>query len=289
MKEIAITGGTGFIGQYFIRRACSNGDIHIKCLSSQYDFNRYYSNENVKYVHCGIDQESVARSISDCDTVIHLGSVVPNPEMHKQRLLTECSENIVYTTNLLNACKECGINNVVFASSISVYDNKQTTPCVETQRCDPQTLYGVTKLAIEKIAGLYNCLYGMNVKSLRISQVIGARKTIKRPVLNMLYENCIRAVPVTVFGTGTTAQDYIYVKDVAEAVIKAAAQEDTAGEFNIGLGREISVNELAEAYCQAFNNPAGIIHDQTKEERIIHWSMDIRKAEDQLGSFLLIL
>lgn len=283
MNTIALTGGTGFIGQYLIPELLRDPDIRIRCLTRRDTLDGCRQDERLEYVTCGFTQEELTDALCGCDGVIHLGGSVPGSVKSEDEFFTQCIGMIQCAKGVFDASVKNKIRNVVFASSISVYNYDKEQPYTEDDRCDPFNMYAIAKLAIEKMALNYHKQFGLNVKALRISQVFGARKDVVRPFLRMLEENCLAGKSVTLFGTGETAQDYVYVRDVCKAIVLALQHGDDFGEFNIGAGRAISNTELALAFCEGFQNPAGVTYVKDGKEIMFHRALNIHKARSAWG------
>lgn len=280
--KIAITGGTGFIGRYLIEELLRE-NVGLRCLTGRKNFDSLPEYENLEYAYCDNGKQMLIDLLSGCDCLIHMGAMIPSSTIAQEDFTQQCIQNIRYCADVFDACRTVGIRNIIYTSSIAVYGNQGTQPYVETQRCDPNSIYGVTKIAVEKLAGYYHDAFGLNVKSLRIAQVFGARKQPQRPFLRMCVEKCLKSEPLIIFGTGKTTQDYIYVKDVAKAIATAVKKPELHGEYNIGIGRPVSTDELARAHCEGFCNPAGIVYRSNENEKMFFRSLDISKAGQELG------
>lgn len=290
MRKILILGGTGFIGQYLINDLLKDSDNIIICISRRKDFLKLLHNSRILYIQSDYSKDHLSQIIreNEIDSVIHLGSSIPSNYQEEISFEEECISGIDMANEIFNICKNSSIYNVVFASSIAVYGDKKIKDeknFEENNVLEPVSIYGVAKASIELIAGYYNTHYGMHIKSLRIGQVFGARRSVKNQFLKMLEDKCNKKEPITIYGKGITSQDYVYIKDVTQGIIKAIIHENVGGVFNIGIGRQVSIRELAESYCIGFENNAGIELLSNKKETIHFNGMDITKAKNILGYF----
>ena len=151
-------------------------------------------------------------------------------------------DNVLSTQRLLEAATGIRIKKLLYASSSSVYGNALDYPTTEESPTRPLSPYGVTKLAGENLALLYQHNYGLPVVCLRYFTVYGPRQ---RP--DMAFHKFIRAaltsVPIRVFGDGTQTRDFTYVEDIVTANI-TALMSNASGVFNIGGGHRLALNEV---------------------------------------------
>lgn len=275
--RIGLTGGTGFIGRNLIEEYGSEYDFVVLTRRETFDG----LSKKARYIHIEVDTD-FAKIFEDCDAVIHLGGYVMHgmdESLHPEKYL----ENITLSEKVFDACQRLGIHNVINASSVAVYDQIDEQPVDEEGKCQPNSIYGVMKLAVEKIAEIYNRRFGMNIKSLRLSQGVGITEDMdEKSFWTMLLSNPSSGKPIPVYGEGVTGRDIIYVKDMVYGIICALRHPEEKGVFNIGTGRITSNMELAEVFCRQFPSNAGIVRLDCKESGI-RTCMDISKAKRFLG------
>src|SRR2546430_11641508 len=133
--------------------------------------------------------------------------------------------NVAGTLNLLELCRQFGVNKFIFGSSSSVYGATSRSPFSEDQaELRPISPYAATKLAGEMLGYTYAHLFGLPVICLRFFTVYGPRQ---RPDLAIRkFTALIEAgKPVPIFGDGSTARDYTYVEDIVAGVLAALDYE----------------------------------------------------------------
>lgn len=273
-RKIALTGGTGFIGQYLIRD-----------YSDKYDFVIATSGPVPKIgggYHTDYSKKSFKEIFQGCDAIVHLGSRVPN----SVTLLEEIGpylENVITTEHLLQAAVELNIQRVIFTSSVSVYEKNVGSALSEDNICMPDNVYGISKAAAEMLFGLYAKRYGIEPIVLRVSQVLGYRHYKSSGFYSMLQNNAYENKQITLYGEGKACRDYIYVKDVCAAIDCSLQDQAIPGVYNIGSGVPTSNLALAEAYCKVFENDAGIVHVSVAQEDGRFYYTNIHKAKNGLG------
>lgn len=277
--KIGLTGATGFIGQYL-----------ISMFGDKYEFVAITSKENTShfcqlatYRKANYSIENFENIFAGCDAVIHLGGKVMYG-MDSSMEVSGYVENLELCENVFRACCNIGIKNVVFTSSVSVYDQMNVNPIGEEDKCQPNSMYGVMKLAAEKIAEIYNRRFDMCIKILRLTQVLGLRDKIDTSQFwDKLLIEAYNKKPICVYGKGVTGRDVIYVKDAVRALIVAVNKNDLKGVYNIGTGHICTNLELAETYNEVFGNNAGIRLAIDKSETGIQTCMKCDKAKKELG------
>ena len=156
--------------------------------------------------------------------------------------------NVKGTLNILEASRKNDVKRVVFSSSAAVYGDEPTLPKNEDSIMNPISPYGYEKLFGEYYMKLYNELYGLETVILRYFNVYGSRQNSKSDysgVISIFEESFKNAKSPNIYGNGEQYRDFVYVKDVAKANIKAMNTPNISGEvFCVGTSRKISINDL---------------------------------------------
>lgn len=161
--KVGITGGTGFLGKEVSTLLEKEG--HIPVIIGRSPFNG-----KTKYEYRSTDYsiESLNKVLDGNQAVVHLAAV-----RGSKGCISDFHQNEIITENLLKSCINIGITNIVIASSIAVYSKVESIPWTEEQLPSPKTLYGISKISCEYMADLYHKEYELNIKSLRIAQILG--------------------------------------------------------------------------------------------------------------------
>ncbi len=273
--KIGVTGGTGFIGRSFVSRYCTEHDLTILTLENE----KVTPFGNEQYISSDFSEESIMENFKGCDAIVHLAFA--RPAIGKQETFSDYFDSISLSEKVFSAAKKLAVTNVVVMSSRSVYNSRMKMPLSE-ERVDPYSLYGAAKAAVENIGEIYNRC-GMKIKFLRSAQVMGVGE--RKNLMTVYLEKAMNKEPLTVYGEGVSTKTYIYVKDIARAIMCAVYAHDVSGAFNIAMEKPISNRALAETYCEIFDNRRNIVFLKDKEEDGEFWQIDIAKAKDQLGFF----
>jgi nucleoside-diphosphate-sugar epimerase len=191
-------------------------------------------------------------------------------------------DNVLSTQRLLEAATGARIKKLLYASSSSVYGNAPECPTTEQSPTRPMSPYGVTKLAGENLALLYQQNYRVPVVCLRYFTVYGPRQ---RP--DMAFHKFVRAaltrVPILVFGDGSQTRDFTYVEDVVMANTAATMSENTIGVFNIGGGHQLKLNDVLDTLSEVLGCHVEREIDSEQPGDVHDTSADISKAQRAFG------
>jgi UDP-glucose 4-epimerase len=241
MKNILVTGGAGYIGQFAARELASHGYDPIT-------FDRKNGDEDL------LRPETLARALGrgKIDAVMHfaadieVGESMSDPQKYYYN-------NVVGTLNLLKAMMSAGVKKLVFSSSAAVFGSPQYTPMDEAHPQNPISTYGYTKLAMERICADYRRAYGLDYIALRYFNASGAAADGSMGEAHDPESHIIPLIlktikgerkKFTIFGRdyntpdGTCVRDYIHVEDLAAAHRLALMRlGEFSGALNLSTGR----------------------------------------------------
>lgn len=192
------------------------------------------------------DPNDLVTAISGCDIVFHLVNAT-TPASANVNKIADINANVVSTLHLLEACRETGVKRIVFVSSGgTIYGIPEQVPTPETAPTNPITAYGISKLAIEKYLGLYEYLYGLEYRVLRVANPFGPfQMALKNQgVIAAFLQQALSGKPIEMWGNGSVTRDYIYIDDVIEALVLAATHKGKGRIFNIGSGEGHNLNDI---------------------------------------------
>jgi len=262
--KVAITGATGFIGRHLAEEFRAAGHEVVCCGRSRVSGKGHTFAEEESYFTTDYSVESLREVFRGCEQVVHLAGI----SFGRESDFESYTINVELSWNALSAAHQAACRKVVLASSRMVYSKANGLPWDEEMNSVPDSLYGASKLALEKCGGIFALRKTLDVKAVRIAQVAGVG-TRAGSVLDAYLKRAESGLPPVVFGDGAGRKDYVYIKDLVTAVRQLAESDAPAGPYNIGSGESISVGELAEAVRVAF-----------AIEAPIEWRQDVPKIDE---------
>lgn len=274
MKAL-VTGGAGFIGSNLVEALVDDYEVTVL------DNFHTGSMDNLEGIRRDI--QVIKGSCNDClsfglkpDIIFHLGIPSSSPMYKKNPLLV--GEAINGMISIMELAKLSGSEKVVFASSSSLY-NGVPTPHREDAVIQVTDYYTEARLAIERIAELYNRLYDIDYVGLRFFSVYGPHEDAKKQYANMItqfmWEMRAGRVPV-IFGDGTQTRDFVYVKDIIDAL--TLSSKKGTGIFNAGTGTSHTFNEVIDQLnAKLGTNISPIYKENPIKNYVMHTKADTSK------------
>lgn len=242
MVTTLVTGGTGFVGRYVVDRLVSGGDRVIS-------YNRDFTDGGRDVIAVQGELFELPRLLEvlqeySVDRIIHTAAQ-SHPEVSIKLPVTTFASNVDGTLKVFEAARIAGVTRVVNFSSECAYGNQ--AGCVhENAVLAPTTPYGVTKVATELLGQVYSDLYGLDILSLRISEVYGPGNRMPEILKEMICSGLGRD-PVRLPHGSEHPFQFVHVQDVASAGLAAAdAPADCPHRvFNVTAGSQVRLDEAS--------------------------------------------
>lgn len=279
-----VTGGAGFIGSNIVSALIARGDSAtvLDDLSTGYAGN---ITPGARFIQGSVlDPDAVRLALTGCDVVFHAAASVGNARSLRDPA-KDCQVNALGTINVLEAARRNEIAKLVYSSSAAVYGEVTSLPVSELGSPNPLTPYAVSKFAGEHYVTAYSAMYGFHYVALRYFNVFGQRQRYDAygNVVPIFCTLALAGKPLTVYGDGRQTRDFVNVRDVVQANLRAADHEQVSGTFNVGAGRPVSVLDLVEELSVVLGVQLEIKHSEPRAGDVRHSFADISSAGKSLG------
>ena len=244
-----VTGGAGFIGSNLVDALLARGD-EVSIVDDLSTGRRENLAADATFHEASItDGPRMAELLAEerPEAVFHLAA-----QIDVRRAVADpafdAAVNVGGTAVMLEAARAAGTRRFVLASTGgAIYGDTDRLPTPEDVPAAPISPYGASKAAAESYLALYARLHGLSTVALRFANVYGPRQDPlgEGGVIAIYCHAAANSRQVRVFGDGRQTRDFVYVGDVAAALL-AAADREVTGAYNIGTGRETTVLELVE-------------------------------------------
>ncbi len=247
-QKILVTGGAGFIGSHLVDALIAKGHrlVVVDNLSTGFQKN---INPRAKFYKTDLTHfESVKKIMKKekPEVVFHLAAQM-NVRKSVENPLFDAKNNILASINLIQKSCEEKVKKFIFASTGgAIYGDTKNRPTSEEEKEWPLSPYGIAKLSVDKFLFYYHQIHRLNFVSLRYANVYGPRQNPygEAGVVAIFLNKMLKNQTPTINGDGKQTRDYVFVEDVVRANLLALENFEKVGIYNVGTGKETSVNEL---------------------------------------------
>lgn len=293
-KNVLVTGAAGFIGSHLTESLVRQG-------ASVRAFVRYTSRadigllrllplnlqERIEIIAGDIrDASAIRRAVEGVDCVFHLGAIVSIPYSYVHPVET-VESNVIGTLNILTACREFKVSRLVHTSTSEVYGTAMETPMSEKHPLQAQSPYSASKIGADALVTSFFRSYAVPAITVRPFNTYGprqsARAVIPTIITQALTQDVIR------LGNLDARRDFTFVQDTVDGFAYAAVSSDKSlgNVYNLGVGDDISIGELAREIVRQVNRPVTIAIDDRRlrpeKSEVMHLHSDNRLALQDLG------
>jgi len=267
---VLVTGAGGFIGSHLVEELLARG-CRVRA------FVRYTGRGEAGWLE-GLhpptgrlelffgdlcDPDAVSAAAKDCTHIFHLGALIAIPFSYQQPR-SFVSVNVTGTQNVLEAMRACGTARGVFTSTSEVYGSALYVPMDEAHPRCAQSPYAASKIAADALVQAYHKSYGLPTVVARPFNTYGPRQSLRAIVPTVLAQ--AHSGDGLRLGNLTPRRDLNYVSDTVAGLVACGFTGGVEGEeFNLGSGREISVEELGRKACLLAGTPYRVV---TEERRV---------------------
>ena len=254
-RRVLVTGGAGFVGSRIVARLLATGGdvVVLDDFSTGARANLPESASSLDVVDGSVlDVELLHQVLGGCDLVIH--AAARNIVLSTKNPLDDYAVNIGGTLNVLLAARDLQLSRIVYTSSCSIYGNPRYLPIAEEDPVNLLSPYAVSKFGGEGYCHAFYESYGLPTAVVRYSNVFGFGQTPENPycgVVAKFFQAAMTNEPLQIHGDGEQTRDYTFVEDAVTATLSVAVSPRAVGQvYNVGTGRETSVNRLAQLIAE---------------------------------------
>lgn len=287
MKKVLVTGGMGFIGNHLVHKLLS-----IECEVFVVDKSIHkpiIHDVSLATIIEGdiLSHELIRDLLSEVDTCFHLAALSSVGLCNRDWIFSH-ENNVLAFNGLLEECRHLKRPiKLVYASSSAVYGNPLSLPLCESQPTVPHSLYAADKLSNEIYAHVMYEAFGVPSIGLRLFNVYGPGQLKSNPysgVITAFKDKIIENQAIIIFGEGSQTRDFIYIDDVVNAFLLAAATPtNTQDIVNVCSGQTLTIKALAKTMVALSHKEIPIQYAPPRTGDILHSCGDGQKAHKVLG------
>lgn len=290
-KKILVTGACGFIGSHLVERLLGH-NCSVKAFVYYNSFNSWgwldtlekNKLNNIEVLAGDIrDSVYIRKAVKGADMVFHLAALIGIPFSYHS-VDSYIDTNTKGTLNVLQACRDNSIERLVVTSTSEVYGTARYVPIDEKHPLQPQSPYSASKIASDALAESFYRSFDVPVAIARPFNTYGPRQSA-RAIVSTIITQLLSGSKEVKLGSLHPTRDLSYVEDVCDGFISLAECDKAVGRaVNIGSGKEISINDLAQLVIKIINPQARVVLDKTRKrpsksevERLLCDNTAIRK------------
>lgn len=290
--RVLVTGGAGFIGSHLVDYLVEHGAGLVRvadnlATGNVVNIKKHIDSRKIEFLETDISKpKNAALAVTGINVVFHQAAFGSVPRSVEFPANTH-QANVNGYFNLIEAARQEGIKHFIYASSSSVFGDNTNFPRTEGSLGQPMSPYAVTKRVNELYGQVYHRMYGMHTTGLRYFNIFGPRQNPEGPYAAAIPRFIIKMLkgeaPV-IFGDGSQTRDFTYVENAVQANIRALVSMDAAGDiFNIGLGREASLNDLTRDLQKLIPGAPDPIYKEIRKGDVSRSMAEITHARKNLG------
>lgn len=285
MRRVIVTGGAGFIGSHIVDAYVERG-WEVLVIDNLSTGKKENVNPRATLIKMDIRSEDIRKVIEDFkpDLINHHAAQI-NLRESVNNPVFDADVNVIGLLNLMEGMRRNGVRRIIFASTGgAIYGERDDLPCSEKQFPSPLSPYGIAKLSCEMYINFYKNVCRFKPAILRYANVYGPRQdpTGEAGVVAIFLTRMLKGGEIVIFGDGTQTRDYIYVGDVVKINI-ILSESDKTGVYNVGTGKETSVNELYQILKEITGINVRAHYAPPKMGELSRSALDCRKARKELN------
>ena len=282
--RVVVTGGAGFLGRFVCDRLqeCGPSEIVVP-RSAQYDLR---------------DRDAIRRLFLAArpDVIVHLAAVVGGIGANRVNPGKYFFDNAIMGLQLLDEARLAGVQKIVSVGTICSYPKFTPVPFREEDLWngypeETNAPYGLAKKMLLVQAQAYRQQYGLNAVTLLPVNLYGPGDNFD-PATSHVIPALIRKMvearraglsQVTAWGSGRASREFLFVRDAAEGIVRAAESYDSPEPLNLGSGREMTISDLAGTIARLCDYRGEIVWDASQPDGQPRRCLDTSRARQTIG------
>ncbi len=283
-KNILLTGGAGFLGQWVYKELIQKGASANKITIPRSKTENLLKLSNIK------------KLVQGKDIVIHLAGLVGGIGFNQANPARMVYENLTMGIHLMEEARQAGVSKFVALGTVCCYPKFAPVPFREEDLWngypeETNAPYGLAKKMLLVMSQAYRRQYGFNSIFLLPVNLYGPGDNFD-PHFSHVIPALIRKIheaklkgdkTITVWGTGKATREFLYVSDVARGIVLATEKYNQSEPVNLGSGLEISIKDLVEKISRLMDFKGKIIWDKSKPDGQPRRCLDVSKAKKYFG------
>lgn len=279
---VIVTGGSGFLGSHLVNK-----------LADREVFVPRSNNYDLRYAE---DTERMFKDAGPVDVLFHLAATVGGIGANRHHPGKFFYDNMLMALNVIHQAMLHKVGKLIFVGTTCSYPKFTPVPFNEFNLFDgfPEETnapYGIAKRAALVMLQAYEAEYGLKFNYLIPTNLYGPGDNFddsSSHVIPALIKKCLKAKAegaeaITVWGSGKPTRDFVYVEDVAEALVLAIDKYDRSEPLNLGSGQEVKINALVHFIQQATGFEGRIEYDKSQPDGQPRRKLNIKEAKWALG------
>jgi len=282
--RIIVTGGAGFIASHVVDAFIKEGHT-VGVVDNLSSGKRENINPNAMFFEVDIRDREKLEEVFDIfkpDIIDHHAAQI-NVRYSVEDPVYDASVNIIGSLNLLELSRKYQVKRIIFASTGGAIYGDAGGLADESTPTAPISPYGASKRSVEIYLGYYKSVFGLEYVALRYANVYGPRQDPfgEAGVVAIFSERILSGKPCVIYGDGEQTRDYVYVLDVVNANIRALTAP--VGIYNIGTGKETSVNDLVKILKTVLGLDFPVVYEAPRPGEVRRIALSYERANKLLN------
>lgn len=295
-SRFLVTGGAGFIGSHLVTELLQQGAEsvialdHLRCgswdnlIEAKSQFGHRLRLVEMDLGQVELAGKSLASVLEGVDFIYHLAAEKHNQAKADPELILNA--NVIGTTRLLQAATVSGVRKIVFTSSLYAYGRRNKPEMIETENPQPNTIYGVSKLAGEQLLRTFYEQAGLAYTAARLFFIYGPRQLAGmgyKSVILSNFERILTGQAPVIYGDGQQALDYTYITDAVNGLLASLTSAANGVMINLGSATPTTINDLTTLMLEVADSDLKPVYGPADWSAGTYRVCDNRQASQLLG------